>query len=53
MKEDKDDEAKDDEPTKKLGKRRKQIARKGMHSSVDENVFDDSDKVDEQEETNT
>ncbi|GJU64133.1 probable ubiquitin-like-specific protease 2B isoform X2 [Tanacetum coccineum] len=53
MKEYKDDEAKDDEPTKKLGKRRKQIARKGMHTSVDENVSDDSDKVDEQEETNT
>ncbi|GJT34053.1 copia protein [Tanacetum coccineum] len=48
LKEDKDDEAKDDEPTKKLGKRRKQIARKGMHTSVDENVSDDSDKVDEQ-----
>ncbi|GJX05353.1 hypothetical protein Tco_0191269 [Tanacetum coccineum] len=30
MKEDKDDEAKDDEPTKKFGKRRKQIARKAM-----------------------
>ncbi|GKF56095.1 hypothetical protein Tco_0166435, partial [Tanacetum coccineum] len=34
LKEDKDDEAKDDEPTKKFGKRRKQIARKGMHISV-------------------
>ncbi|GJW10684.1 hypothetical protein Tco_1576511 [Tanacetum coccineum] len=53
LKEDKDDEAKDDEPTKKFGKRRKQIARKGMHTSVDENVSEDSDKVDEQEETNT
>ncbi|GJX24521.1 putative ribonuclease H-like domain-containing protein [Tanacetum coccineum] len=51
LKEDKDDEAKDDEPTKKLTKRRKQIARKGMHTSMDENVSDDSDKVDEQEET--
>ncbi|GJY00569.1 putative reverse transcriptase domain-containing protein [Tanacetum coccineum] len=40
-------------PTKKVGKRRKQIARKGMHTSVDENVSDDSDKVDEQEKTNT
>ncbi|GJS07295.1 hypothetical protein Tco_0364091 [Tanacetum coccineum] len=49
LKEDKDDEAKDDEPTKKLTKRRKQIARKGMHTSMDENVSDDSDKVDEQE----
>ncbi|GJT55275.1 hypothetical protein Tco_0990329 [Tanacetum coccineum] len=45
LKEDKDDEAKDDEPTKKLTKRRKQIARKGMHTSMDENVSDDSDKV--------
>ncbi|GJU72210.1 putative ribonuclease H-like domain-containing protein [Tanacetum coccineum] len=53
LKEDKDDEAKDDEPTKKFGKRRKQIARKGMHTSVDKNVSEDSDKVDEQEETNT
>ncbi|GKF59431.1 hypothetical protein Tco_0176217 [Tanacetum coccineum] len=53
LKEDKDDEAKDDEPTKMFGKRRKQIARKGMHTSVDENISDDSDKVDEQEETNT
>ncbi|GJR08521.1 putative RNA-directed DNA polymerase [Tanacetum coccineum] len=50
LKEDKDDEAKDDEPTKKLTKRRKQIARKGMHTSVDENVSEDSDKVDKQEE---
>ncbi|GJS63086.1 putative ribonuclease H-like domain-containing protein [Tanacetum coccineum] len=39
LKEDKDDEAKDDEPTKKLTKRRKQIARKGMHTSMDENVL--------------
>ncbi|GJT42398.1 retrotransposon protein, putative, ty1-copia subclass [Tanacetum coccineum] len=37
LKEDKDDEAKDDEPTKKSGKRRKQMARKGMHTSVDKN----------------
>ncbi|GJS96366.1 hypothetical protein Tco_0803334 [Tanacetum coccineum] len=27
--------------------------KKGMHTSVDENVSEDSDKVDEQEETNT
>ncbi|GJV39622.1 retrovirus-related pol polyprotein from transposon TNT 1-94 [Tanacetum coccineum] len=53
LKEDKDDEAKDDEPTKKSGKRRKQIARKGMHTSVDKNDSEESDKVDEQEETNT
>ncbi|GJW12325.1 hypothetical protein Tco_1578152 [Tanacetum coccineum] len=53
LKEDKDDEAKDDEPTKKSGKRRKQIARKGMHTSVDKNDSEDSDKVGEQEETGT
>ncbi|GJS55473.1 hypothetical protein Tco_0628835 [Tanacetum coccineum] len=53
LKEDKDDEAKDDEPTKKSGKRRKQMARKGMHTSVDKNDSEDSDKGDEQEETVT
>ncbi|GKD38857.1 hypothetical protein Tco_1259064 [Tanacetum coccineum] len=58
MKEDKDDEAKDDEAkddesTKKSGKRRKQMARKGMNTNVDENDSEESDKVDEQEETNT
>ncbi|GJW99995.1 hypothetical protein Tco_0183909 [Tanacetum coccineum] len=53
LKEDKDDEAKDDEPTKKSGKRRKQMARKGMHTSVDKNDSEDSDKVGEQEETVT
>ncbi|GJU91840.1 putative ribonuclease H-like domain-containing protein [Tanacetum coccineum] len=37
----------------KSGKRRKQIARKGMHTSVDKNDSEESDKVDEQEETNT
>ncbi|GJV83453.1 putative ribonuclease H-like domain-containing protein [Tanacetum coccineum] len=53
LKEEKDDEAKDDESTKKSGKRRKQMARKGMSTNVDENDSEDSDKVDEQEETNT
>ncbi|GJX70271.1 hypothetical protein Tco_0307442 [Tanacetum coccineum] len=53
LKEEKDDEAKDDEPTKKSGKRRKQMARKGMHTSVDKNDSEDSDKVGEQEETVT
>ncbi|GJW12342.1 putative ribonuclease H-like domain-containing protein [Tanacetum coccineum] len=53
LKEEKDDKAKDDESTKKSGKRRKQMARKGMNTSVDENDSEDSDKVDEQEETNT
>ncbi|GJS24911.1 hypothetical protein Tco_0453543, partial [Tanacetum coccineum] len=49
----KDDEAKDDEPTKKYGKRRKQMARKGLHTSVDLNDSEDSDEVGEQEETVT
>ncbi|GJS22978.1 hypothetical protein Tco_0451610 [Tanacetum coccineum] len=53
LKEDKDDKAKDDESTKKSGKRRKQMARKGMNTNVDENDSEDSDKVDKQEETNT
>ncbi|GJX49191.1 hypothetical protein Tco_0276036 [Tanacetum coccineum] len=53
LKEEKDDEAKDDESTKKSGKRRKQMARKGMHTSVDENDSEDSDKVGEHEESNT
>ncbi|GJT88380.1 hypothetical protein Tco_1070097 [Tanacetum coccineum] len=53
MKEEKGDEAKDDESTKNSGKRRKQMARKGMNTNVDENDSEDSDKVDEQEETNT
>ncbi|GJU94199.1 hypothetical protein Tco_1318955 [Tanacetum coccineum] len=44
-------EDKDDEPTKKSGKRRKQMARKGMHTSVDKNDSEDSEKVGEQEET--
>ncbi|GKA59580.1 hypothetical protein Tco_0758893, partial [Tanacetum coccineum] len=35
QKDDEDVEAKDDEPTKKSGKRRKQMARKGLHTSVD------------------
>ncbi|GKB42347.1 hypothetical protein Tco_0887289 [Tanacetum coccineum] len=43
-------EEKDDESTKKSGKRRKQMARKGMNTSVDEDDSEDSDKVDEQEE---
>ncbi|GKA00405.1 hypothetical protein Tco_0672955 [Tanacetum coccineum] len=53
LKEEKDDESKEDESTKKSGKRRKQMARKGMNTSVDEDDSEDSDKVDEQEETNT
>ncbi|GKD30726.1 hypothetical protein Tco_1241504, partial [Tanacetum coccineum] len=39
----KSDEAKDDESTKKTGKRRKQIARKGLHSDkTDEDESEDS-----------
>ncbi|GJS78919.1 hypothetical protein Tco_0728800 [Tanacetum coccineum] len=53
LKEDKDDEAKDDESTKKSGKRRKQMARKGMHTSVDKNDSEDSDEVGEHEESTT
>ncbi|GJV07846.1 hypothetical protein Tco_1345502 [Tanacetum coccineum] len=53
LKEDQDDEAKDDESTKKSGKRRKQMARKGMHTSVDKNDSEDSDEVGEQEESTT
>ncbi|GJX91375.1 hypothetical protein Tco_0344701 [Tanacetum coccineum] len=49
----KDDEAKDDEPTKKSGKRRKQMARKGLHTSVDKDDSEDSDEVGEQEESVT
>ncbi|GJU22744.1 hypothetical protein Tco_1156086 [Tanacetum coccineum] len=49
----KDDEAMDDEPTKKSRKRRKQMARKGLHTSVDKNDSEDSDDVGEQEESVT
>ncbi|GJX31917.1 hypothetical protein Tco_0241772, partial [Tanacetum coccineum] len=53
MKEDEDVVAKDDESTKKFGKRRKQMARKGLHTSVDKDDSEDSDEVDEQEESTT
>ncbi|GJU08353.1 reverse transcriptase domain-containing protein [Tanacetum coccineum] len=51
LKDDKDDEAKNDEQTKKYGKRRKQMARKGLHTSVDKDDSEDSDEVSEQEES--
>ncbi|GJS10803.1 hypothetical protein Tco_0367599 [Tanacetum coccineum] len=51
LKEEKDDEAKDVKPTKMSGKRKKQIARKGVHTSVDVDDSEDSDKVSEQKET--
>ncbi|GJS11999.1 hypothetical protein Tco_0368795 [Tanacetum coccineum] len=53
LKDDEDVEAKDDEPTKKSGKRRKQMARKGLHTSVDKDDSKDSDEVGEQEESVT
>ncbi|GJT62899.1 putative ribonuclease H-like domain-containing protein [Tanacetum coccineum] len=49
----KSDEAKDDEPTKKTGKRRKQMARKGLHTDIDKDDSEDSDEVGEQEESVT
>ncbi|GJX65842.1 hypothetical protein Tco_0300185 [Tanacetum coccineum] len=49
----KDDEAKDDESTKKSGKRRKQMARRGLHTNVDKDDSEDSDEVGEQEESVT
>ncbi|GJW18101.1 hypothetical protein Tco_0025537 [Tanacetum coccineum] len=47
----KSDEAKDDEPTKKSGKRRKQMARKGLHTDIDKDDSEDSDEVSEQDDS--
>ncbi|GJV07935.1 putative ribonuclease H-like domain-containing protein [Tanacetum coccineum] len=47
----KNDEAKDDEPTKKSGKRRKQMARKGLHIDLDKDDSEDSDEVSEQDDS--
>ncbi|GJR02068.1 hypothetical protein Tco_0525052 [Tanacetum coccineum] len=48
----KSDEAKDDESTKKTGKRRKQIARKGLHSDkTDKDDSEDSDEASEQDDS--
>ncbi|GKF46148.1 hypothetical protein Tco_0135950, partial [Tanacetum coccineum] len=41
----KSDEAKDDELTKKSGKRRKQMTRKGLHTDLDKDDLKDSDEV--------
>ncbi|GJY65638.1 putative ribonuclease H-like domain-containing protein [Tanacetum coccineum] len=41
----KSDEAKDDEPTKKSGKRRKHMARKGLHTNLDKDDSEGSDEV--------
>ncbi|GKE70354.1 hypothetical protein Tco_1528426, partial [Tanacetum coccineum] len=49
----KDDEAKDDEPAKKSRKRRKQMARRGLHTELDKDDSEDSDEVGEQEESVT
>ncbi|GJR03714.1 hypothetical protein Tco_0526698 [Tanacetum coccineum] len=44
-------QAKDDEPTKKSGKRRKQMARKGLHTDLDKDDSEDSDEVSEQDDS--
>ncbi|GKA13736.1 hypothetical protein Tco_0693382 [Tanacetum coccineum] len=47
----KSDEAKDDQPTKKTEKRRKQIARKGLHTDLNKDDSKDSDKASEQDDS--
>ncbi|GJZ25721.1 hypothetical protein Tco_0569974 [Tanacetum coccineum] len=47
----KSDEAKDDEPTKKTGKRRKQMARKGLHTDLDKDDSEDSDEASKQDDS--
>ncbi|GJW82771.1 hypothetical protein Tco_0155916 [Tanacetum coccineum] len=47
----KDDEAKDDKPTKKSGKRRKQMARRGLHINIDKDDFEGSNEVSEQDDS--
>ncbi|GJZ10512.1 putative ribonuclease H-like domain-containing protein [Tanacetum coccineum] len=47
----KDDEAKDAEPAKKSGKRRKQMARKGLHTDLDKDDSEGSDEVSEQDDS--
>ncbi|GKG10059.1 hypothetical protein Tco_0338805, partial [Tanacetum coccineum] len=53
LKEDKDDEAKDVKPTKMSRKRRKQMARKGVHTSIDLDDFEGLDKDSEKEDSVT
>ncbi|GJW83406.1 hypothetical protein Tco_0156551 [Tanacetum coccineum] len=53
LKEDKDDEAKDVKPTKKSGKRRKQMARKGVHTSIDKDDSEGSDEDSEKDDSVT
>ncbi|GJT13475.1 hypothetical protein Tco_0860517 [Tanacetum coccineum] len=47
--EEKVEEEKDDKPTKKTGMRRKQIARKGLHTDLDKDDSEDSDKASEKD----
>ncbi|GJW12669.1 hypothetical protein Tco_1578496 [Tanacetum coccineum] len=47
----KDDEAKDAEPAKKSGKRRKQMARKGLHTDLNKDDSEGSDEVSEQDDS--
>ncbi|GJV68233.1 hypothetical protein Tco_1483742 [Tanacetum coccineum] len=47
----KSDEAKDDEATMKSGKRRKQMARKGLHTDLDKDDYEGSDEVSEQDDS--
>ncbi|GJT62781.1 hypothetical protein Tco_1006314 [Tanacetum coccineum] len=47
----KSDETKDDKPTKQTGKRRKQMARKGLHTDLDKNDSKDSDEASEQDDS--
>ncbi|GKB37133.1 hypothetical protein Tco_0882075 [Tanacetum coccineum] len=49
----KDAESKDDEPTKNSGKRRKQMARRGLHTDLDKDDSEDSDEVGKEEESIT
>ncbi|GJU99076.1 hypothetical protein Tco_1328347 [Tanacetum coccineum] len=45
------EENKDDKPTKKTGKRRKQIARKGLHTDLDKDDSEDSDEASEKDDS--
>ncbi|GJW13669.1 hypothetical protein Tco_0017802 [Tanacetum coccineum] len=49
--EEKVEEDKDDKPTKKTGKRRKQIARKGLHTDLDKDDSKDSDEASEKDDS--
>ncbi|GJU67475.1 ribonuclease H-like domain-containing protein [Tanacetum coccineum] len=49
--EEKIEEDKDDKPTKKTGKRRKQIARKGFHTDHDKDEAEDSDEANEKDDS--